>query len=305
MNASLWTSMRKYKLEYALVVPGMLYFLIFHYVPIYGIIIAFKDIAPFEGLSGIFSSEWVGLKHFRDFMNSYYFWDILGNTLIISFYRIVFGFPAPIVLALLMNEVRHSGFKRVVQTIAYLPHFLSMVLLAGLVTAMLSLDGGFVNGFMGWLGFEPIPFLTDNQYFRSVLIGSGIWKEAGWGTILYLAAIAGIDQQLYEAATVDGAGRFRQIWHITLPGIRHIMVILFILSVGHILDAGFEQIYLLYSPPVYQVSDIIDTFVYRKGLVEVNYSYAAAVSLFKSVAGVILILGANYIAKRLDQEGIW
>lgn len=296
---------RKHKLHYLLVLPGILYFVVFHYVPIYGIIIAFKEIAPFEGLHGIFSSEWVGLKHFRDFVHSYYFWNIMRNTLLISLYRIVLGFPAPIVLALLINEVRSRAFKRTVQTISYLPHFLSMVLLAGLVTAMLNTDGGFVNGFLQKLGFEPVPFLTDNRYFRSVLVLSGIWKEIGWGTIVYLAAIAGVDEQLYEAAKMDGASRVRQIWHITLPGISYIMVILFILSIGHILDAGFEQVYLLYSPPVYQVADIIDTYVYRKGLVEVSYSFAAAVSLFKSVIGVILILGTNYIAKKLDQEGIW
>ncbi len=305
MNPRTLSLFRKHKLHYALVFPGILYFIIFHYIPIYGIIIAFKDIAPFEGLHGIFSSEWVGLKHFRDFINSYYFWDILGNTLLISFYRILFGFPAPIILALLINEVHNRSFKRIVQTISYMPHFLSMVLLAGLVTVMLSTDGGFVNGVLHSLGLEKISFLTESSHFRSVLVASGIWKEVGWGTIIYLAAIAGVDEQLFEAAKMDGASRLRQIWHITLPGISHIIVILFILSVGHILDAGFEQVYLLYSPPVYQVADIIDTYVYRKGLVEINYSFAAAVGLFKSVIGVILVLGTNYIAKKLDQEGIW
>ncbi|MBP1996288.1 ABC transporter permease [Paenibacillus eucommiae] len=305
MHARTVTLFRKNKLYYALIFPGVLYFLIFHYTPMYGIIIAFKDIAPFDGLQGIFSAEWVGLKHIRNFIGSYYFWDIIGNTLIISFYRLIFGFPAPIVLALLMNEVGSIMFKRTVQTISYLPHFLSMVVVAGLATTLLTTDGGFVNNLLQKLGFQPIMFLSSTDYFRSVLVVTGIWKEIGWGTIIYLAAITGVDSQLYEAARVDGANRMRQIWHITLPGIRHIVVILFILSIGGIMNAGFEQVFLLYSPPVYEVADIIDTYVYRKGLVEMQYSFAAAIELFKSVIAVVLILSANYMAKKLDQEGIW
>ncbi|WP_235886216.1 ABC transporter permease [Paenibacillus cymbidii] len=296
---------KRQKLYYFLLVPGLLYFLIFHYGPMYGIIIAFKDIAPFDGLKGIFSAEWVGLKHFRNFTESYYFTNIMVNTLTISGYRLLFGFPAPIILALLINEVRVVAFKRTVQTISYLPHFISMVVLAGLVTTLLSTDGGFVNGVLQKLGFEPVLFLSDTRFFRSVLVGSGIWKEMGWSSIIYLAAIAGVDQQLYEAAKVDGAGKLKQIWHITLPGISPIVVIMFILAIGHVMDAGFEQIFLLYSPPVYGVADIIDTYVYRKGLVEVQYSFAAAVGLFKSVIAAVLVLGTNYLARKFGQEGIW
>lgn len=297
--------LKKNRLYYALILPGIVYFLVFHYTPMYGLIIAFKDVAPFDGLSGIFSAEWVGLKHFRNFLDSYYFWDIMGNTLLISLYRLLFGFPAPIILALLLNEVGGLAFKRTVQTISYLPHFLSMVVVAGLVTTLLKTDGGFVNDILQYMGFHPISFLSSSDYFRPVLVISGIWKEVGWGMIIYLAAIAGIDTQQYEAARVDGAGRLRQMWHITLPGMRHIIVILFILSIGGIMDAGFEQIFLLYSPPVYDVADILDTYVYRKGLVDVQYSFAAAVGLFKSVIAVVLILSANYLAKKFDQEGIW
>ena len=210
----------------------------------YGIIVAFKQISPFEGLSGIFSAPWVGMKHFIAFTESYYFWNIIGNTLIISFYKLLFGFPAPIVLALLLNEVRLKLFKKVVQTISYMPHFISMVVLAGLVTVMLTTDGGFVNGFLQKMGMEPIMFLGDNRYFRSVLVTSSVWKEVGWSSIIYIAAIAGVDPQLYEAAKVDGAGRFRQMWSITLPSISFIVVILFILQIGNILDAGFEQNFL-------------------------------------------------------------
>ena len=305
MKSRTWKRIKQQRLYYLLVIPGLLYFLIFHYVPMYGLTIAFKNVSPFDGLRGILSAEWVGLRHFENFVNSYYFWNILRNTLLISLYRLLFGFPLPIILAILFNEVRNVIFKRTVQTISYLPHFISMVVLCGLVTTLLSTDGGFVNGLLVKLGFEPIMFLSDTRYFRSVIVASGIWKEVGWNSIIYLAAIAGIDPQLYEAATVDGANKFQQIRHITLPGITFIAVIMLILNIGHIMDAGFEQIFLLYSPAVYEVADIIDTYVYRKGLVEVQYSYAAAVGMFKSVIALILVLGSNYIAKKFGQEGIW
>ncbi|WP_209972206.1 ABC transporter permease [Paenibacillus eucommiae] len=297
--------MRKYRLYYFLLFPGVVFFLIFHYIPLYSIIIAFKDVSPFDGFQGIFTSEWVGLKHFRNFTNSYYFWNIMKNTVLISLYRLIFGFPAPIILALLMNEIKSIKFVRVIQSISYLPHFISMVVVAGLLTTLLTTDGGFINAILQQFGIEPVYFLGDKNYFRSVLVVSGIWKEIGWGTIIYLAAITGIDAQLYEAATVDGAGRFKQLIHITLPGMMFIIVIMFIFAVGGLLNAGFEQIFLLYSPPVYEVSDIIDTYVYRSGLEDIQYSFASAVGLFKSVLALILLLGANYLAKRLGQQGIW
>ncbi|WP_135554237.1 ABC transporter permease [Paenibacillus cymbidii] len=296
---------KRHRLYYALVVPGLAYFIVFHYAPMYGIIIAFKDVSPFANLSGMLAADWVGFMHFRHFFQSYYFWNIIGNTLAISSYRLGFGFPAPIVLALLLNEAHHVLFRRTVQTLSYLPHFISMVVLAGLTTTLLNMDGGFVNTVLLKLGIEPVMFLADKSYFRSVLVVSGIWKEIGWGSIIYLAAIAGIDQQLYEAAKVDGAGRLRQTWHITLPGIRPIAIILLILQIGHVMDAGFEQIFLLYSPPVYEVADIIDTYVYRMGLVELKYSFGTAVGLFKSVIALILIVGANTAARKFGQEGIW
>jgi len=298
-------AMRKHRLYYYLLLPGIAFFLLFHYVPLYGIIIAFKNVTPFDGIRGIFASEWVGLKHFRNFVDSYYFWNIMENTVLISTYRLLFGFPAPIVLALLMNEVGSAVFKRAVQTISYLPHFISMVVVAGLLTTLLTTDGGIVNVALQKLGLEPVYFLGDQNYFRSVLVTSGIWKEVGWGTIIYLAAITGIDPQLYEAARVDGAGRLRQMFHITLPGMMFIIVLMFIFAVGGLLNAGFEQIFLLYSPPVYEVSDIIDTYVYRRGLEGNQYSFAAAVGLFKSVIALVLLLGANFLARKLGQQGIW
>jgi putative aldouronate transport system permease protein len=283
----------------------MLYFLIFDYIPMFGIIVAFKDISPFEGVSAIFTSEWVGFKHFIRFWNSYYFWNVMRNTLLISGYKLLFGFPASVLLALLLNELRHAVYKRIVQTISYLPHFISTVVVAGLAMMVLSTDGGMVNAIIVQFGGEPIHFLGDPIYFRSVLIISHVWQTIGWGSILYLAAMTGIDPGLYEAAKMDGAGRTRQAWHITLPGIAPVMVLLLILSIGGLLNAGFEKVLLLYSPAVYEVADIIDTYVYREGLSKLDYSFATAVGLFKNVLAMFLILGANYIAKKMNQTGIW
>lgn len=290
---------------YYLIIPGMLYFLIFDYIPMFGIIIAFKDISPFEGVGAIFTSDWVGFKHFVRFWNSYYFWNVMRNTLLISFYKLFFGFPASILLALLLNELRYVAFKRIVQTISYLPHFISTVVVAGLAMMVLSTDGGLINAIIVQFGGEPILFLGSPDYFRSVLVISHVWQSVGWGSILYLAAMTGIDPGLYEAARMDGAGRFRQAWHITLPGIMPVIVIMLILAIGGLLNAGFESVLLLYSPAVYDVSDIIDTYVYREGLSQLNYSFATAVGLFKNVLAMILILGANYIAKKMNQTGIW
>ncbi|MFY9176789.1 MAG: ABC transporter permease subunit [Caldicoprobacterales bacterium] len=296
---------KKYKMYYFLLIPGLLYLIIFHYIPMFGIIISFKDYQPFMGVKGIFTSQWVGFKHFQKFFNSYYFWDILGNTLTISLLKFIFGFPAPIVFALLLNEVRNKKFMKTVQTISYLPHFLSWVVVSGLLVTLLSMDNGLINIIREAMGRESIMFLGDPRYFRQVLVVSDIWKGIGWGSIVYLAAISGVDQEMYEAAYIDGANRWRRIWHITLPSISNIVVIMLIFNVGGLLNAGFEQIFLLYSPSVYSVADIIDTFVYREGLQSNNYSYATAVGLFKSLVSMFLLLLTNFIAKRLDQEGIW
>ncbi|WP_312883232.1 ABC transporter permease [Paenibacillus germinis] len=300
-----WSAIKMHRFYYYLIIPGMLYFLIFDYIPMFGIIVAFKDISPFEGVSAIFTSEWVGFKHFIRFWNSYYFWNVMRNTLLISGYKLLFGFPASILLALLLNELRHAVYKRIVQTISYLPHFISTVVVAGLAMMVLSTDGGMVNAIIVQFGGQPIHFLGDPTYFRSVLIISHVWQTIGWGSILYLAAMTGIDPGLYEAAKMDGAGRTRQAWHITLPGIAPVIVILLILSIGGLLNAGFEKVLLLYSPAVYEVADIIDTYVYREGLSKLDYSFATAVGLFKNVLAMFLILGANYMAKKMNQTGIW
>jgi len=301
----LWTAIVKHKFYYLMVLPGLLYFIIFHYLPMFGIIIAFKDIDPFAGFAGIFSAPWVGLKHFERFVDSVYFWNILRNTVLIRAYKLLFGFPAPIILALLINEIRMLRFKRVVQTISYLPHFISWVVVAGLAYAMLSPEVGLVNHALEAIGLGPIPFLRDERYFRSTIVGLNIWKAIGWGSIIYLAAITGIDPTLYEAAVMDGANRFQQARYITLPGISLVIVIQLIFAIGEMLNAGFEQILLLYSPVVYNVADIIDTYVYRTGLLSLQYSFAAAVGLFKSIVALALLLMANKVAHRLGYPGIW
>ena len=295
----------KNRFYYLLALPGLLYFLIFHYLPMFGIIVAFKDITPFSGLDGILHEPFVGLVHFRNWIRSYYFTNVMGNTLIISGLKLLVGFPAPIILALLINEVRSTWFKRGVQTISYMPHFLSVVVVSGMVMNLLSSQGGLINQVVVALGGTSHAYLTDPRYFRSILVSSHVWQHVGWGTILYLAAMSGIDPQLYEAAMIDGANKWQQIRHITLPGITFVIVILLIFAIGGLLNAGFEQILLLYSPSVYSVSDIIDTYVYRSGLLGMQYSFATAVGVFKSILAMILLLGANWIARRLGQTGIW
>ncbi len=292
----------KYKFRYLLILPGLLYILVFKYGSLYGILIAFQDFSPFRGVQG---SEWVGLKWFRAFWESPDFWKVLRNTFVISFMKIAFGMTPDIVVALLLNEVRRMWFKRVIQTLTYMPHFLSWIIIYGIVLAFLSPTNGLLNFGLKELGFEPVRFLTSNDWFRWILVGSDIWKDIGWGAIIYLAALTAIDPQQYEAAVMDGASRWRQTWHITLPGIRSVIVLLLILKLGNVLDAGFTQVYAMYNPLVYDTVDIIDTWVYRKGIVENNFSLATAVGLFKSVVGMLFVLTANRLAKKFGENGIW
>ena len=302
---SLLRDIRKNRLYFFLLLPGLLYFIIFKYGPMGGIVVAFQDFSPFLGIEGIIEGEWVGLKHFQNFVQRYYFWNVMRNTVVISFLRLIFGFPAPIILALLLNEVRHVRFKKTVQTISYLPHFISWVVAAGLVAQMLSPQSGLLNAVRVSFGLEPVLYLAKEEYFRRILVTSAIWKGVGWGTIVILASLSGVNPELYESAELDGAGRLAQTWYITLPSIAAVVSILFIFRIGDIMDAGFEQILLLYSPVVYSVGDIIDTYVYREGLQQANYSFAAAVGVFKSIIALILIVVTNTLAKRLGHEGIW
>lgn len=299
-------NVRKHKFLFLLMAPGFLYFILFHYLPMYGIVIAFQDYKPFDGaLSMITDPHWVGFKHFTDFFHSYYFVRILKNTLVISIYKLLFGFPAPLILALLLNEVRSRKFKRTVQTISYLPHFLSWVIISGLIIVLLSPTSGLFNQLIVYWGGEPVSFLENPSFFRSILVVSDIWAGIGWGSIIYLAALAGVNPELYEGAVIDGAGRFQQMIYISIPSISNIMAILFILSVGSIMNAGFEQILMLYNPRVYDVGDIIDTYVYREGLITLRYSYATAIGLFKNMLGLLLLLITNYAVRKIGKEGIW
>jgi len=292
---------RSQQVLYLMVLPGLLYFLIFRYYPMYGAIIAFKDYRVTDGITG---SAWVGLEHFREVFSSTYFTNVLSNTLLISAYRFFFGIPAPILLALMLNEVRITWFKKSVQTVTYLPHFLSWVVIYGILSIMLSSSDGLVNKAIVGAGGAKISFLSDPDWFRSVLVASGIWKEIGWSAIIYLAALTAISTELYEAASVDGASRLRKIWDISLPGILPVVALVSLLNLGNLLSAGFEQVFLMYNPGVYSVGDIIDTWVYRQGIQNFQFSVAAAVGVFKGVIGLILILSCNWLAKRFTGKGV-
>ncbi|RAV21334.1 ABC transporter permease [Paenibacillus contaminans] len=294
---SFWGKVWRYRALYLMLLPGLLYYAVYQYGPMYGVVIAFKD---YNVIKGVMNSPWADpwYKHFKAFYDSPYFMQTLSNTFLISVYKLVWGMPPGIILAILLNEVRHSLFKRFVQTVSYLPHFLSMVIVYGLMIALLSQTDGLVNQWVKELTGTTIPFLQSTDWFRTLLVTSGIWQHVGWSAIIYLAAIAGIDPTLYEAARCDGAGRLRMMWHITLPGIRAVILLLLVLRLGHILDAGFEQIYIMYNVHVYPVADIIDTWVFRTGLEQMAFSLATAVGLFKSLIGLVLIIGANRLAKR-------
>lgn len=290
------------KYLYLLLLPGIISLFIFRYIPMYGVIIAFKEYNIFAGIA---KSPWVGFLQFERLFRNPEFARILRNTILISVYKLLWGFPAPIILALLLNELRSQRFKKFTQTVLYLPHFISWVIFAGIIVTFLNPTTGVINDIISYFGGRKIDFLANKRMFRSILVITDLYKGVGWGTIVYLAAISNIDPTLYEAAIVDGANRFRQVWHITLPSIRSVVVVLLILSLGNILNAGFEQIFLLYNPLVYEVADIIDTFVYRRGLVESNYSLGAAAGLFKNMVALVLIWATNRIVKRFGEDGLW
>ncbi|WP_408638528.1 ABC transporter permease [Paenibacillus baimaensis] len=292
----------KSKSLYLLGLPGILFFIVFKYLPMWGIIIAFQDYSPFQGL---LQSPWVGFKHFERLFAHPDFFMLLRNTMAINVLNLVFFFPLPILLSMLLNEVSHQFFKRVVQSIIYLPHFLSWVIIAGICFLMLSKGEGIVNKLLEAVGIGKIDFLTNPDLFWGLLTVQSIWKEAGWGTVIFLAAIAGIDPQLYEAAKMDGASRLRQAWHVTLPAIRSVIIILLILRIGHIMDVGFEQVFLMMNGAVSEVAEVFDTYVYRLGIRQGQFSFTTAVGLFKSVIGLILVILSNRLAKRFGEEGVY
>lgn len=286
---------------YLLLLPGLVFLIIFRYIPIFGNVIAFMDYNPYDASQNV----WVGLKHFHDLLTRPQFLQVFGNTLYISILKMVCGFPIPIILALMMNEMKNLKFKKVAQTLLYLPNFISWVVLAGLIMNMLDPDTGVVTGIINSIAGENVQVLTDTRYFVPMLIVTDIYKGAGWGTIIYFAALSGIDPQLYEAAEIDGARKWKQLLHITLPSITPTIVVMLILSCNNIVNAGFDQIFMLYTALVYSVADIIDTYVYRIGIQNADYSFSTAAGLFKSVIAFVMILIVNTVAKKTGNEGIW
>ena len=301
-NITVYKALRKYKNYYLMLLPGLVFIIIFLYLPIAFNFIAFKDYKIFLGP---LESPWNGLDNFKRLFQNSDFIRILKNTLIISFYKILFGFPIPILFALLLNEVRCVLFKKTVQTIVYLPHFISWVVLASLATTLLSPNDGFLNNLLVQMGREPIFFLGDPNYFRGVLVATDIWKEMGWAAIIYLAALAGVPVDMYEAAAIDGASKIQKILYITIPSILPTIVIMLLLRMGGILNAGFEQVFTLYNPAVYEVADIIDTYVYRIGIVETQYGFSAAAGLFKSFIACFMVVTCNWLARKSGQEGLF
>jgi putative aldouronate transport system permease protein len=297
-----WSEYSKHCSLFLMLLPLIVYYGVFHYAPIYGILIAFKDFYP---LQGIWKSPWIGFVNFQELFSGMYFLPVLRNTLLISFYKLIFGFPAPIILCLLLNEVQNLWFKKTVQTITYLPHFISWVVMAGLVMQILSPSQGPINILLSHLGMNPVYFIAEPRWFRSILVISSIWKSIGWSSIVYLAAITNVNPELYEVAELDGAGRWQKIWNITLPSILPVIIIMFILSVGKIINDDFDQIFNLLNGKVMGVGDVISTYTYREGLQRMNYGYATAVGLFKSVIAFVLVVGTNQIARKTSEYAIW
>lgn len=297
------TAVLRYRWLYLMLIPGLAYFVLFKYLPMYGLTIAFQDFVPFLGYSG---SEWVGLKHFQDLFTGSDFGRLMYNTLFLALLNVIFVFPAPIIVALMLNELRINLLKRYVQSLVYIPHFLSWTIVASLTYLLFAVDFGVVAGWIhGILGGTKVDYVAQSEWFRPIIIMQTLWKSTGWSTIIYLAALAGVDPNLYEASRMDGAGRWRQLWHITLPAIRPTVIVMAILMSGNLLDMSFEQIWLMTNSLNRSAADVFDTFVYYVGISQGGFSYATAVGLFKGIAGVILIFGSNWLAKRLGQRGLF
>jgi putative aldouronate transport system permease protein len=299
-NSKLRLLLNNYQL-YLFLLPALIYFIVFHYFPMYGVLIAFKDfVAPL----GIMGSPWVGLKHFERFFESYQFWNLIQNTFSLSVLQLIIGFPLPIVLALMMNQIRYEKYKRFVQTVVYAPHFISVVVLAGMIYVFFS-NNGLINNLIMIFGGESISFMSKPEWFKPLYIGSGVWQETGWAAIIYLAALAGVSPELHEAAIMDGASKWHRIIHVDIPAIMPTAVILLILSVGNIMNIGFEKAYLLQTPLNQPAAEIIPTYVYKMGLQQAQYSFAAAVGLFNAVINLVLLVAVNKFAKKLSGQGLW
>ncbi|MFD2114631.1 ABC transporter permease [Paenibacillus yanchengensis] len=307
----LLSKIKKQRVLLLLLLPAVIYFIIFNYVPIYGVLIAFKNFKLQEGQSfveAVFYSKWTGtfgLDHFINFVNGPFFWKLLRNTFVLGLYGILFGFPIPILFALLLNEVRKKFYKAFVQTVSYLPYFLSVVAVVGMMKMILSPGSGIVNQLLTSIGLEPIYFMADASWFRFLFTSSGIWTSMGMGAVIYLAALSKVDPEQYESAVIDGASRLRQIWHITLPAIKPVVVITLILNMSGVLSVGAEKIILMYNSLTYDTADVFSTFVYRRGLVELDFSFGAAVDLFNAIVNVCFLVAANYIARKVADESLW
>ncbi len=299
-KAKLKKLLNNYQL-YLFLLPALIYFIVFHYFPMYGVIIAFKNFIATQGIMG---SPWVGFKHFERFFESFQFWSLIKNTLGLSVLQLIIGFPLPIILALMMNQIRHEKYKRFVQTVVYAPHFISVVVLAGMIYVFFS-NNGLINNFIMMFGGESISFMAKPEWFKPLYIGSGVWQETGWAAIIYLAALAGVSPELHEAAVMDGASKWHRILHVDIPAIMPTAVILLILSVGNIMNIGFEKAYLLQTPLNQPSAEIIPTYVYKMGLQQAQYSFAAAVGLFNAVINLVLLVAVNKFAKKLSGQGLW
>lgn len=293
---------KKSRYLYFMIAPVVIWYLVFCYAPMFGLVIAFKEYDIYEGVA---NSPFIGLLQFRSFFSSIYFWRLIRNTFLISFYGLIFGFPAPIILALLFNELKDGRFKKITQTISYLPHFISTVIIVGMFTTFLAPETGLINNIIDALGGERIYFLSEPKYFRSLYVILDIWRSVGWGSIIYLAALSNVETELYEACVIDGGGYWRQLFHITLPGIAPTVVIMLILRIGQLMTVGYETIILMYSPSTYETGDVISTYVYRVGLIDSNYSFSSAVGMFNSIISMTLLVCANSISKRFGETSLW
>jgi len=295
------SKLAKHRSLYLMLAIPLVYFLIFEYGPMFGVLMAFKD---FNLIKGIWGSKWAGFKYFREYLTDPYFWNVFKNTIVLNVYALIFYFPTPIIFALLLHELMWKKFRSFVQTIAYIPHFLSTVVVAGMIVNFLSASG-LINQIISRLGGEPIMFMMKAEWFRTIYIGSEIWQGMGWNSIIYLAALTAVDPQLYEAATIDGANRWRKLWHVTLPGISSVITVMLLMQIGKMMTVGFEKILLLYSGPTYKTADVIQTFVYRRGLIDSDFSFATAVGVFQSVIAFVLVISANQIAKKVNGHGLF
>ena len=301
-KGSLWRAFRRNSWMYLMLLPGLVYYALFNYAPMFGVLVAFKK---FNAFVGFWESPWVGLKHFQTFFDSIYFTRLLGNTLILNLYGLIVGFPIPIIFALMLNEVTRPLFKRLVQTVSYLPFFISTTIVASLLYSFLNKDAGMVNYIIGLLGLERVDFLSRSEWFRHIYVWSDVWQWTGWTAVIYLGALTAIDPTLYESAEIDGAGRLAKMWHISIPGILPIIMIMLLLSLGNLLSIGFEKVYLLYNERTYETADVIATYVFRAGIQGGRYDFATAVGLFNSAVNFTLLVAFNWIAGRARQQTLW